>query len=68
MVLVISERPANGSVRTYSKAAGNAEGQLRLIRIKNHINPQQSLKAPSMNMFMVIDPEKKYGTFQIGFL
>lgn len=38
--------------------AGNAEGQLRHIKIKNHINPPQSLIAPSMDMLMVIDPEK----------
>lgn len=68
IVLVISERPANGSVKTYSKAAGNANGQLRNIRNKNHIIPQQSLLAQSMNMPMVIDPKKKYGKYQIGFL
>lgn len=32
---------------------------LYIIRVKNQINPQQSLIAQSMNMLMVIDPEKK---------
>lgn len=51
--------PQRAALERIAKQREMRKGQLRQIRIKNHINPEQTLLATSVNLLIVIDPEKK---------